>query len=124
VVVKLLLVLGQELVVLHGGETGLHLTGLLVLVAGVRAVGRQTAQPHDGQHQQGGVLGGAKQPAEGDDRLGHGEAVAHQRDPHHQWIERASELDGPGHEQIAVLCVCLARKSARSGGGLLLLASG
>jgi hypothetical protein len=98
-------VLGQELVVLHGGETGLHLTGLLVLVAGVRAVGRQTAQPHDGQHQQGGVLGGAKQPAEGDDRLGHGEAVAHQRDPHHQWIERASELDGPGSCPRLILAI-------------------
>jgi hypothetical protein len=64
VVAGLLLVLVQELAVLHGEEPGLHLAGLLVLVANVRAVEREAARPHDGQHQQGGVPGGDEQPAE------------------------------------------------------------
>lgn len=63
-VAGLLLVLVQELAVLHGEEPGLHLAGLLVLVASICAVEREAARPHDGQHQQGGIPGGAEQPAE------------------------------------------------------------
>jgi hypothetical protein len=79
---RALMLLGQELRVLNLRQPLLDVLGQRGVRGGGRFVGREAAEPHYGEHEQHGVPDGAEEPAEGDERLRDGEAVAHQREPH------------------------------------------